>query len=137
MAVVWDANTGRRLTPGMAHPAYVSVVRFSPDSRLLLTFGNSGTATGFARVWEAATGEPVTPPLLDSSDFTRAAWSPDGRQIALAGANGNVTLWDVSGAVGSIESLRQQAEILSAHRLESNQSLLPLSAKEMQSRWRR
>jgi hypothetical protein len=46
-----------------------------------------------------------------------------------------VTLWDVSGAVGPIESLRQQSKILSAHRLESNQGLLPLNGEEMRARW--
>jgi WD40 repeat protein/predicted Ser/Thr protein kinase len=135
VAIVWDAATGKRLTPGMPHPTYVSKVKFSPDSRLLLTFGTSGVGTGFARVWEAATGEPVTPPLMHPAFFADAAWSPDGRQLVLAGNDGAATFWDISGATGSVESLRRRAETLSAHRLDPNHTLLPLTAKELKERW--
>lgn len=135
MAIVWDAATGRRLTPGMLHPSYAAKVEFSPDGQLLLTLGDTGSGGGFARVWEAATGEPVTPPLLHSGNVTHAAWSPDGKRIALAAEDGTASIWDVSGAAGSVDLLRQHAEILSAHRLEPGHGLLPLTAKEMQARW--
>lgn len=135
VAIVWDGATGRRLTPGMPHPSFASKVKFSPDSRLLLTYGTTGSGGGFARVWEAVTGEPVTPPLLHRTVLTEGAWSPDGQQVVLGEANGDVTFWDVSGATGSVESLQRQAQTLSAHRLEPNHGVLPLTAKEVQERW--
>ena len=36
---------------------------------------------------------------------------------------------------GSVESLRREAEILSAHRIEPNHGLMPLTAQEMRTRW--
>jgi len=130
-AVIWDAATGQRLTPAMPHGSYVSRVVFSPDSRLLLTVGFDQVA----RVWESATGDPVTPPLKHSGALRVGTWNPDGREVAIASANATVYLWDVSPAAGTVAELQRQAEVLSAHRLESNLGLTPLTAREMRERW--
>jgi WD40 repeat protein/tRNA A-37 threonylcarbamoyl transferase component Bud32 len=134
VAVIWDAATGARLTPAMTHSSYVTEARFSPDGRLLLTV--SGAGSDFtARVWECATGEPVTPPLQHSASPLAGVWSPDGRDVAIGTADGSISVWDVSPVNDSLAALQRQAEVLSAHRIEPNSGLLPLTAKEMQARW--
>jgi WD40 repeat protein len=130
-AVIWDAVSGARLTPALPHGSYVKRVLFSPDSRLLLTVSADQTA----RVWECATGDPVTPPLKHSSGLISGSWSPDGREVAVASIDGTVCVWDVSPVPDSLEALQRQAEILSAHRIEPNLGPVPLTAKNMRTRW--
>jgi hypothetical protein len=62
-------------------------------------------------------------------------WSPDGRDVAIGTADGSISVWDVSPVHDSLAALQRQAEVLSAHRIEPNSGLLPLTAKEMQARW--
>jgi WD40 repeat protein/predicted Ser/Thr protein kinase len=133
-AVIWDATTGARLTPSMPHSSYVVQATFSPDSRLLLTLSGPGS-DHTARVWECATGESVTPPLKHSADPISGAWSPDGREIVIGASDGTASVWDVSPVSGSLATLQRQAEVLSAHRIEPNHGLMPLTAKEMRVRW--
>lgn len=134
-AVIWDATTGARLTQLPHQSSYVTHALFSPDSRFLLTLTGVGSDSPAARVWECATGEPVTPLMLHSADFSICAWNPNSREIAIGSYDGTVSLWNLSPMEGSVEALRREAEILSAHRLESNHRLMPLSAKEMHERW--
>jgi hypothetical protein len=41
----------------------------------------------------------------------------------------------VSPLGGSVETLRRQAEVFSAHRIEPNHGLMPLSVEEVRERW--
>jgi len=94
---VWDAATGKALTPSLTHPGMNVAAAFSPDGRLLATAG--GFPNGEARVWEAATGQPVTPLLQLAHRVVRVAFSPDGKQLLTAGEGGTgvgVSLHDVA-----------------------------------------
>jgi WD40 repeat protein len=130
-AIVWDAATGERITPALRHRGNVAYTIFSPDSRLLLTVSWDGTA----RVWDAATGDPVTPSLKHGSQVCIGRWSPDGREVLTGSADGTARVWDVSPEQGSVAELQCRAEVLSAHRVEPSLGPVPLTAKEMRTRW--
>ncbi|MBX9623269.1 MAG: hypothetical protein K2X82_05605 [Gemmataceae bacterium] len=70
---VFDAATGRDVTPAGGHRDEVRGVRFTPDGRHLVTAGDDGTV----RVWDAATGAEIR--VLRGLGFP---WlSPDGTLI--------------------------------------------------------
>jgi WD40 repeat protein len=91
-ARVWEAATGRPLSPPMRHPDLVSDVSFSPDGRRVLT----SCYDGAARVWDALTGRPVLPALRHARYMRHVAFSPDGRRILTAGGDAAVRVWDAT-----------------------------------------
>ncbi len=133
--VIWNAATGVRVAQTPLQPSYVTHAQFSPDSRFLLTLAGPGSDPPAARVWECETGEPMTPLLIHSAGPSICAWHPNGREFAVGAFDGSVSLWDLSPVEGSVEMLRRQAEVLSAHRIEPGQGLMPLPANEMQANW--
>jgi WD40 repeat protein len=101
--VVWDLETGRRLTswrPG----GEVFALQFSADGRRLFTAWSEEHGRDYyliaARTWDASTGQPVTPVLEHSKGAGypgSAAASPDGRSIAVGVNSYNPTrvkVWD-------------------------------------------
>jgi tetratricopeptide (TPR) repeat protein len=91
---VWDAVTGRSITPPLKHNNNVYDVAFSPDGRRIVTASNDRTA----RVWDAGTGRPVTPPLKHNGSVygvDHAEFSPDGRRVLTASGEG-ARVWDAT-----------------------------------------
>src|SRR5262249_19120136 len=92
-AQIWDAATGKPLTPPLRHFGEVYQAEFTPDGRRVVTASLDRTA----RVWEGVTGQPLTPPLPHRRPVVHAAFSPDGRRVVtVSGAARNQSL-DVSG----------------------------------------
>jgi tetratricopeptide (TPR) repeat protein len=85
---VWDADTGKPVTPLMHHDRIVGTARFSGDGRRVLTFAAPPTPQSYTRhdppgevrVWDAATGESVRQPI----PAFQAEFSPDGRHVLTA-----------------------------------------------------
>ncbi len=87
-ARVWDARTGRPVTPFFG--SHVWWATFSRDGRRVLTVdGKQG-----ARVWSASTGRPLTPRLRLGGQTYHALFSPDDRRVVTASDNGTARLWD-------------------------------------------
>lgn len=88
---VWEAQTGRPVTPFFTPGDDLWRVGWSPDSRRVLTGGFSP----FVKVWDAATGELALPPMFMSESVQQARFSPDGRFVYAFGAH-RMRLWDAS-----------------------------------------
>ena len=95
-ALIFDTSTRQPAAPPLRHSGPVTVVRFSPDGRTLLTCEEppDNTPPAGARLWDAATGAPMGKPMLDEDDAIDAAFSPDGALIATAGNDNAVCIWD-------------------------------------------
>jgi WD40 repeat protein len=89
-ARIWDAATGRELTPPLRHSGAVRIAVFSRDGRTALTACHDGAA----RVWDAATGNPVTSFMRHQDAIRWAAFSNDGDRVVTASDDTSARVWD-------------------------------------------
>jgi WD40 repeat protein len=78
VARVFEAATGKPLTPLLHHDELINVAMFSPDGRLILTGNHS---SGTMRLWNADTGELATPPIRHPGELLCVGFSKDGRSV--------------------------------------------------------
>lgn len=90
---VWARDGSSAEGTALDHGLEVTIARWSPDGRWLVTAGSSAEV----RVWDAATGALRYAPLSPGAGpVTGVAWSADGRFIAAAAAEGVARVWDAS-----------------------------------------
>jgi RNA polymerase sigma factor (sigma-70 family) len=91
---LYDADSGReRFGVPEAHQAGVTVVRYAPDGRKLITAGDDGTL----REWDAARArQPRVIPL--GGPVNLVAISPDGRKLSTGSQlpRASVAVWDLA-----------------------------------------
>jgi WD40 repeat protein len=90
-ARVWDATTGKPVTPPLEHHGDVLAAAFSPDGTRVVTASWDKTA----RVWDATTGKPVMPPLEHQGFVNAAAFSPDGTRVVTASKDQTARVWNL------------------------------------------
>ena len=127
---VWSAATGRAIAPAISVGTAVARVAFNPNSRFLLI----RTVANSIHVMDARTGERVAPAMNLRSFANDATFSPDGNSILTAGRSAR--LWEFSPRKGSIAKLTALAELMSGHRIDQVESLVPLTQSELKTRWR-
>ncbi|MGB3715042.1 MAG: protein kinase [Candidatus Promineifilaceae bacterium] len=102
-ARIWDAATGEVLLILDGHkdnlnlqipelPPAVGDVAISPDSTLVATASNDGTA----KIWDAAIGQELRTISGDDHIVGRVTFSPDGARLALAGSDGFAQVIEVA-----------------------------------------
>lgn len=101
-AQIWEVTSGRRIGMPIQHSDGVSMVRYFPDGKRILTAGEDGQA----RVWNAADGSPNTPWMRCGPRIFRAEISTDGMVVITVDEGNRLRLWDV-----------QNGELLSANPL--------------------
>jgi serine/threonine protein kinase/WD40 repeat protein/Flp pilus assembly protein TadD len=126
---VWDAVTGRPLTPAIRLASCVSGIAFSPDSRLVITAGGS-----VAQAWEAANGLPVSLPLKHPGELLYASLGTGGRLLTQTRAG--IMVRDFGPHGQSIDDLRLLARLLSGRQVDSAGSFLPIESGPLQRAWK-
>ena len=87
---VRSALSGRVLITLKGHAGPITTLRFSPDSRSVMTGSNDGTA----KVWDLHTGKTLRT-FNHSGEVHDVAYSRDGKTIATGGSDDTVKLWQV------------------------------------------
>lgn len=100
-ARVWDAETGRPVTPPMIHSMQATVdgdvvtggqvkhLAFDAHGERLVT-----SCLFSARLWNAATGAPIGKDLKHENTVNCAFFSPDGNWVLTASRDRTARLWD-------------------------------------------
>ena len=90
-ASIWNARTGKPLSPPLAHDGMLTSIEFSPDGRWLAT--TSGYRV--VRVWNVQTGKLRFDPLTFEVNIEFVRFSPDGRTL-ITGSSDTAWLWDAT-----------------------------------------
>jgi WD40 repeat protein len=107
-AVVWDAKSGKALTPALKHDQIVWFAQFSPDSARVLTVSDQT-----ARIWNVSDGKPVMEPLKQKL-ITSAQFSPDGTHIVITTTDHEAQIYDARTGTPSTQPLKHAGPVLSA-----------------------
>ena len=98
---VWDAASGRPLTPAVTWPNPVRQVAFDPAGGQVLVVSTASWLRGGVRlswgevqVLDAGTGQPLTPRLTAAREVLDARFTPDGRAVEAVLGSGSVVRWD-------------------------------------------
>jgi WD40 repeat protein len=130
-AWIWDAATGKSVTPPLRHGGSVYSAAFSPDGRFVVTASDDKTA----RVWDAATGQPTSPSLTHAGEVRSAAFSPDGRKVATASMDGTARVWDAETGQPVSPPLRLAGGVVSAAFSPDGQRLVTAGADLVARVW--
>ena len=84
------------ICPPLQHQEHIFRVRFSEDSKWLITSAFDCTA----RVWDAHTGEAITPPLRHPEKVWDAGFFKEGNSVWTRTDNGTKFVWDLLPVLG-------------------------------------
>lgn len=88
-AIVWDAANGQLIYKLIGHTNWLSSTFFSPDSKHILTAGDSS-----ARVWDVSTGKLEFMLAGHTGWVYRASYSPDGELICTVSEDSTARVWN-------------------------------------------
>jgi eukaryotic-like serine/threonine-protein kinase len=91
-AILWDADTGRRLQRLPGHAGPVNAVAFSPDSKRLATAGSDKTV----KIWDLDTGKVRFTLPGHGREVVALAFSPDGTRLISGSFDETVKIWDAA-----------------------------------------
>ena len=103
-ARIWDALTGKALTPPLRHAAEVVWANFDSNALRVVTASLDGTA----RIWDAHSGQSLSPPLRHKDAVWFAEFSPDTHSVLTASEDQTAQLWDARTGKPQAEPLRHR-----------------------------
>jgi WD40 repeat protein/serine/threonine protein kinase len=132
-ATVWDAATGKPITPAFQHAGSMPFNgAFSSDGTRVVVFG---PVMNSARVYDARTGDPITPPLVNSNRLFHATFSPDGRRVVTGGWDTRALVWDAASGACVLPPLRHQGVVTQASFSPDNRRILTASFDSTARLW--
>jgi WD40 repeat protein len=120
-ARVWDARTGRPISPPLQHQESLTSARFNRDGNRVVTASYDKTA----RVWDAKTGRPLSSPLQHQDTVYSPSFSQDGTRVLTASADHTARVWDIAPETASPDWLPDVLEAASFQSLDDSGGLRP------------
>jgi hypothetical protein len=113
LAGVFDAVSGRRLTPWLTNASIVWSLEFSQDSRWIASAASDDKFDPLpARVWDAASGAAVTGLLPHFDGVRDVTFSPDLKHVATASEDGTAAIWNLPSGTLAAPYLRHGYQVL-------------------------
>lgn len=119
---VWNAFTGAPISKLMQHKQNISIARFSPDSRWVMTASNDKSV----RVWDTTTGNPVSQPMQHTDPVTFAGFSPDKCCVVTTSRN-KLRIWDIETGNPISAAIKHDSLIRSAYFSSDDRHIVTVS----------
>lgn len=110
-ARIWDAHSGREVTPPLRHRDSVMSVGFSRDGSRVLTASIDGTAC----LWRVTDGAQLAKSWGNVERVFSARFSPDNALFVTGTFDGHVRLWDAATGLPVSESHRANEQSTATH----------------------
>src|SRR5262249_13380459 len=129
---VWQASTGRPVTPPFKNLVAADETHFSPDGRLVIGIGRGGGCFHC----DAATGELVAQRLLHKEyDLRNMTFDSTSRRLVVLDSWDTARLLDLTIDDASLDELRQLADLLAGHRIDETGGYVPVEADSLKESW--
>jgi tetratricopeptide (TPR) repeat protein len=124
---VWDAETGRPLTPARSFDGRITRLTLSPDGKMVLILVERPeddpnpwdfAARPYVQVLDARTGLTLTPPVRTGGTVNDVQFTPDGLGVLAVMDTGEVVRWECGPAQGDAAALADLAETWSGRTLD-------------------
>ncbi len=95
-AIIWDAESGKRLFTLSGHTSSVDALKWSPEGNRIVTISSDKTAI----IWNAETGSKILTLTGHTGVLTSVHWNEQGTTILTSSMDGSVIIWDaISGSL--------------------------------------
>jgi WD40 repeat protein len=92
IVMLWNRQTGVKLTELSGSDSMVVPLAFSPDSHLIVAISTHGICD----IWETETFRKVASFSADPTNVDKGKFSPDGKQFVTASYDHTLKVWDTS-----------------------------------------
>lgn len=130
---IWNAHTGLPVGAEMLHEGKIVRLTFSPDGSMVATVSQGHTA----RVWDTRTGDPITTPLYHTRQVRGIHFDAGSQHLLSSSEDGSIKIWDLRPQSEPLSDILERVELLSAHRKDSDGTLVPLSRDVLRALWLR